>query len=54
MNLSRQDREAVFNKVCRLVETKHFNPRPNDVDWNSVVEGGRQAWSADDCFTVLW
>ncbi|MGH9803727.1 MAG: hypothetical protein ACRD4D_01045 [Candidatus Acidiferrales bacterium] len=38
---SRHDREAIFSKVCRLVETKHFNPKLNGVDWNSVVEARR-------------
>jgi len=27
--LSRHDREAIFKRVCRLVETKHFNPKLN-------------------------
>jgi C-terminal processing protease CtpA/Prc len=41
MNLTRQHREAIFNKVRRLVETKHFNPKLNGVDWGSVVEARR-------------
>src|SRR3990172_5695107 len=40
-SLSRRDREATFKKVCRLVETKHFNPKLNCVDWESVVEARR-------------
>lgn len=40
-SLSRRDREAIFNKVCRLVETNHFNPRLNGVDWESVVQARR-------------
>ncbi len=40
-NLSRRDREAIFKKVCRLVETKHFNPKLNGVDGDSVVEARR-------------
>ena len=40
-SLSRHDREAIFKKVCRLVETKHFNPKLNGVDWDSVVEARR-------------
>jgi len=38
MNLSRQDRETIFKKVCRLVETRHFNPKLNGVDWHSLTE----------------
>jgi carboxyl-terminal processing protease len=38
MNLSLQDREAIFKKVCRLVETRHFNTKLNGVDWHSIVE----------------
>ncbi|MCI0719592.1 MAG: S41 family peptidase [Acidobacteria bacterium] len=38
MNLTRQDREAIFKKVCHLVETRHFNTKLNGVDWHSVVE----------------
>lgn len=40
-SLSGHDREAIFKKVCRLVETKHFNPKLNGVDWDSVVEARR-------------
>ncbi len=41
MSLTRQDRETILSKVCRLVETKHFNPKLNGVDWNSVVDARR-------------
>lgn len=37
-SLSRRDRETVFNKVCRLVEARHFNTKLNGVDWHSIVE----------------
>ena len=40
-SLSRRDQEAIFKKVCRLVETKHFNPKLNDVDWYFVIEARR-------------
>jgi hypothetical protein len=40
-SLSRSDREAILQEVCRLVETKHFNPKLNGVDWDSVVEARR-------------
>ncbi len=40
-SLSRHDREAIFRKVCRVVETKHFNPKLNGVDWDAVVEARR-------------
>ena len=34
MNLTLDERTKIFDKVCRLVETKHFNPGMNGVDWN--------------------
>ena len=40
-SLSRSDREAILQEVCRLVETKHFNPKLNGVDWDFVVEARR-------------
>ncbi|MCI0724186.1 MAG: S41 family peptidase [Acidobacteria bacterium] len=40
-SLNRNDREAIFKKVCRLVETRHFNPKLNGVDWDAVVEARR-------------
>jgi len=30
-----------FDKVCRLVETKHFNPAMNGVDWNALAQSRR-------------
>jgi C-terminal processing protease CtpA/Prc len=42
MNLTRQDREAIFKKVRRLVDTKHFNPKLNGADWNSVVDASAE------------
>lgn len=41
MNLTRRDREGILNKVCRLVEARHFNPQLNGVDWTSVVDARR-------------
>jgi len=38
MNLSRDERKKIFDKVCRLVETKHFNPGMNGVDWNALAQ----------------
>ena len=29
MNLTLDERTKIFEKVCRLVETKHFNPAMN-------------------------
>ena len=29
MNLSLEQRTKILDKVCRLVETKHFNPAMN-------------------------
>src|SRR6266851_1914594 len=42
MNLTLDERTKIFNKVCRLVETKHFNPAMNGVDWNSLVQSRRE------------
>jgi len=41
MNLALQDRTKIFEKVCRLVETKHFNPSLNGVDWTALAEDRR-------------
>ena len=43
MNLSLEERTKVFDKVCRLVETKHFNPSMNGVDWNALAKNRREA-----------
>src|ERR1700693_1127300 len=41
MNLTLAERTKIFDKVCRLVETKHFNPSMNSVDWNSLARNRR-------------
>jgi len=41
MNLTLEARTKIFDKVCRLVETKHFNPGMNDVDWNALAQARR-------------
>ena len=41
MSLTLEERTKVFDKVCRLVETKHFNPSMNGVDWNALVKNRR-------------
>ena len=38
MNLTVHERTKIFDKVCRLVETKHFNPGMNGVDWNALAQ----------------
>src|SRR5260370_583873 len=38
MNLNLDERTKIFEKVCRLVETKHFNPGMNGVDWNALAQ----------------
>src|SRR5437588_7834654 len=38
MNLNLDERMKIFDKVCRLVETKHFNPGMNGVDWNALAQ----------------
>lgn len=41
MNLTLEERTKIFDKVCRLVETKHFNPGMNGVDWNALAQARR-------------
>src|SRR5919108_4894453 len=41
MNLTRDERTKIFDKVCRLVETKHFNPGMNGVDWKALAQSRR-------------
>lgn len=38
MDLTRSAKEKILNKVSRLVEKKHFNPKLNGVDWLSTVQ----------------
>ncbi len=41
MNLTRDERTKIFDKVCRLVETKHFDPAMNGADWGALVQARR-------------
>jgi carboxyl-terminal processing protease len=41
MNLNLRERARIFDKVCRLVTTKHFNPGMNGVDWNALAQARR-------------
>src|SRR6516225_7824146 len=41
MNLTLEQRTKIFDKVCGLVETKHFNPAMNGVDWKTLAESRR-------------
>jgi carboxyl-terminal processing protease len=41
MNLTLDERRKIFDKVCRLVETKHFNPSENGVDWKALAKSRR-------------
>jgi C-terminal processing protease CtpA/Prc len=41
MNLTLDERTKIFDKVCRLVEIKHFNPAMNGVDWNALAQNRR-------------
>jgi carboxyl-terminal processing protease len=41
MNLTLEERTRIFDKVCRLVETKHFDPSMNGVDWNARAKNRR-------------
>jgi carboxyl-terminal processing protease len=48
MNLTLDERTKIFDKVCRLVETKHFNPAMNGVDWKALVQDRRDQILACD------
>src|SRR2546423_4354494 len=41
MNLTLDERTKIFDKVCRLVETKHFDPGINGVDWKALAQQRR-------------
>src|SRR6202142_1441675 len=41
MNLTLDERTKIFDKVCHLVNIKHFNPAMNGVDWNALAQNGR-------------
>ena len=41
MNLTLDERTKIFDKVCRLVETKHFDPTMNGVDWKALAQSRR-------------
>ena len=41
MNLTLEERTKIFDKVCRLVETKHFDPSMNGADWNALAKNRR-------------
>src|ERR1035441_1510348 len=41
MNLTLDQRTKIFDKVCRLVETKHFDPAMNGADWGALVQDRR-------------
>jgi len=42
MNLNLEQRTKIFDKVSRLVETKHFNPTMNGVDWKALAKDRRE------------
>ena len=42
MNFNLDGRTKIFDKVDRLVQTKHFNPALNGVDWNSLAQSRRE------------
>src|SRR5215813_13563982 len=48
MNLTLEQRTNIFDKVCRLVETKHFNPSMNGVDWKALAKDRRDQILATD------
>jgi len=41
MNLTLDERTKIFDKVCRLVQTKHFDPAMNGVDWKALAQSRR-------------
>lgn len=41
MNLTLEERTKIFDKVCHLVETKHFDPSMNGADWNTLAKNRR-------------
>src|SRR5579884_2473680 len=41
MNLTLEQREKIFDKVCHLVEKKHFDPSMNGVDWSTLAQSRR-------------
>jgi carboxyl-terminal processing protease len=41
MTLTLDDRTKIFDKVCRLVATKHVDPGMNGVDWDSLARERR-------------
>jgi carboxyl-terminal processing protease len=41
MSLTLDERTKILDRVCRLVETKHFNPGMNGVDWNDLARSRR-------------
>jgi carboxyl-terminal processing protease len=43
MQLSKTDRETIFQKTCRTVEKQYFDPRFNGKDWGALVEANKAA-----------
>ncbi len=41
MNLNLDERTKIFEKVRRLVATKHFDPGKNGVDWDALAQSRR-------------
>jgi carboxyl-terminal processing protease len=41
MNLTLEERTTIFDKVCRLVESKHFDPGMNGVNWKALAQSRR-------------
>lgn len=42
MNLSLDERKEIFDKVYRLVDTKHVDPGMNGVDWKPLAQSRRE------------
>ena len=41
MNLNLDERTKIFDRVDRLVQTKHFDPALHGVDWSSLAQSRR-------------
>ena len=41
MNLTLEERTRILDKVCRLVETKHFDPAMNSINWEALAHSRR-------------
>jgi hypothetical protein len=50
MNLTLDDRTRIFDKVCRLLATKHVDPGMNGMDWDSLARA-TPVFAMQECAT---